>query len=99
MVTGIALINLTQEGIDNIENSPARIDAARELNEELGGALTDFYFAATGEYDMVAIGEFPDIETATKVRLLSDQSEAIEIRQTIVTHPEDEYRRIIDELS
>jgi len=43
MPTYITLGSYTQHGIENIEDSPDRLDAAVELIESLGGELTGFY--------------------------------------------------------
>jgi len=65
MQTYIILINLTNEGIKNIEKAPARVRATAEALEAAGGKLLGFY-AVMGQYDFVAIAECPDDEAVTR---------------------------------
>lgn len=97
MPTYISLIEWTQDGIENVTESPARLDDARELAESLGGELTDFYLTF-GRYDIVSVAEFPDDETYAQfaLRVASGGSVSTE---TLKAFPEDDYREIIDGLS
>ena len=65
MPTYIILINLTSEGIKNVEKAPARVKATAKSLEAAGGRLVGFY-AVMGQYDFVAIAECPDDEVATR---------------------------------
>ncbi len=64
MPTYIALYKLTDQGIKSIKESPGRIEAGIKGAEKLGGKVIGFY-GVMGEYDYVAIGEFPNDEAAT----------------------------------
>ena len=55
----INLINYTDQGLRNIKKSANRADGARQMAEELGGEVRQFYLTM-GNYDIVAITEFPD---------------------------------------
>jgi uncharacterized protein with GYD domain len=60
-------------GVLNLANfrrreSPARADATAQLAERLGGKLVELYWTV-GPYDIVAIFEAPDDETATAMQL------------------------------
>ena len=68
MATYIILTNWTQKGIENVKDSPARLDAAKKAFQAAGGELKEF-FLVTGRYDMVVIGEAPDDETVAKLAL------------------------------
>lgn len=68
MPTYVTLLNYTQQGISTIEASPDRVEAAKELAEDLGGEVKHFYLTFGG-YDGVAIAEFPDDETAAQYAL------------------------------
>ncbi len=57
----IALMNLTEQGIKDIKNAPKRLEKAIAGMAAFGGKLIDFY-AVLGEYDYVAISEFPNDE-------------------------------------
>jgi len=68
MPTYVILMNLTEKGIQDIKNAPARLEAARKSIEATGGKLTAFYLTM-GTYDYVAIAEGPSDEAAV-VQLL-----------------------------
>lgn len=61
MVTYIILMNLTEKGIKNIKDAPARIEASAKALEAAGGKLLGFYLTL-GQYDYVAIAEGPSDE-------------------------------------
>lgn len=96
MPTYVHLVEYTQEGIEDIEDSPSRLDDARELAESLGGKLTDFYLTF-GEYDIVTVSEMPDDETAAQF-VLSVAREGAVSTETLKAFPEDDYREVIDGL-
>jgi uncharacterized protein with GYD domain len=64
----ISLVNWTDQGIRNVKDSPGRLDVAKQGAKQLGCTLTHF-FMTIGPYDMVAILEAPDDETAAKFSL------------------------------
>jgi uncharacterized protein with GYD domain len=68
MPTYIGLYKLTDQGVKGIKDAPGRIEAAIKAAEKMGCKVTGFY-AVTGEYDYVAIGEFPSDEVATTFAL------------------------------
>jgi uncharacterized protein with GYD domain len=71
MAKFITLINYTQEGVDEFEGIPDRIERAEALAEQLGGELEEFYLTL-GEYDAVSVTEVPDAKShATGVVTLS----------------------------
>lgn len=96
MPTYISLVEYTQDGIKNVENSPDRLEAARSLAEELGGELTDFYLTM-GQYDIVVVTEFPDDETCAQFALNIGSQGAVST-ETLKAFTEDEYRDIIGAL-
>jgi len=57
----VALMKLTEEGIKDIKNAPQRLEQAIAGMGALGGKLVDFY-TVMGEYDYVAVTEFPNDE-------------------------------------
>jgi uncharacterized protein with GYD domain len=96
MPTYISLMNLTQEGIKNIKESPDRLDAAKKAFQAFGGELKEFYLVM-GQYDMVVVSEGPDDETAAKLALAIGSQGAIST-ETLRAFTEDEYRKIIADL-
>ena len=75
----------------------ARLDAARKLARDLGGDLTQFCLTM-GVYDFVAVSEFPDDETAAKFALAVGSLGNVRTT-TLKAFPEDDYRRIIQNLA
>lgn len=63
----ISLVKWTDQGMRSVKESPQRAEAARKLVEGLGGKMQLFY--TFGEYDVVAITEAKDDETAFQVAL------------------------------
>jgi len=61
MATYIMLMKLTDQGLKNVKNAPQRIEQGSKTAEAMGGKAIGFY-AVMGEYDYVAIGEFPSDE-------------------------------------
>jgi uncharacterized protein with GYD domain len=96
MATYITLLRWTQQGIQNVKESPKRLDAARKQFEALGAKVKDFYLV-TGQYDMVLISEAPDIETATRLALGASSQGNVRT-ETLRAFTEAEYRKIIESL-
>ena len=61
MPTYVALMKLTEQGLKDIKNFPARFEAAKKGAEAVGGKIIGFY-AVLGEYDYVSIAEMPSDE-------------------------------------
>jgi uncharacterized protein with GYD domain len=93
MPTYITLMRYTQQGMENIKEGPARVDAAKEAFKAMGGELKEFYLVM-GQYDAVIIGEVPDDETVAKLSLAIGSKGAIRT-ETFRAFTEDEYRKII----
>ena len=64
----VALGKFTQKGIENIKDSPARLEAARKVAKSVGGEIKEFYYTM-GRYDFVAIVEGPNDEAMMKTLL------------------------------
>lgn len=63
MITNVMLMKLTHEGARHIKTAPDRIRESISGFEAMGGRVVAFY-AVTGEYDYVAIGEAPNDDVA-----------------------------------
>ena len=63
MATYVMLMNLTDEGVKTIKDSPARLAAATKNVEAAGGKMLGFY-VTMGPYDYVAIAEGPSDQVA-----------------------------------
>ena len=67
MATYIVLSKFTQQGVQNIKDSPKRLAADKRLAKSLGGRIRSFYMTM-GSYDVVAVLELPDDDAAASVR-------------------------------
>jgi uncharacterized protein with GYD domain len=68
MATFITTIKFTQQGIENIRESPKRATAFKSAAKKLGVKVTDVYWTL-GSFDGLLIFEAPDGETATAAML------------------------------
>jgi uncharacterized protein with GYD domain len=93
MPTYIVLSKWTSHGLQNLKQSPTRLDAARKAHESIGIKMKHFWMV-TGQYDMVAILEAPDDVTLAKA-LLASTSQGSFTTETCRAFTEDEYRQII----
>lgn len=96
MPTYIMLANWTQQGIQNIKDSPTRLETAKKLFKAMGIEIKEFYMVL-GRYDTLAILEAPDDETVAKAALAGASLGAVRT-ETLRAFKEDEYRKIIGAL-
>jgi uncharacterized protein with GYD domain len=96
MAKYILLVNWTDQGIKTIKESAKRLDAGKDLAKRLGCTLELFYMT-TGAYDMVAVLDAPDDETAAR-HVLTLGSGGNVRTTTLKAFPEDAYRKIIASL-
>lgn len=68
MVKYVILLNWTEQGVANVKDTVTRYHAARELLEGTGGSFEAVAWTA-GPYDLVAIVNVPDDETAAAFNL------------------------------
>lgn len=94
MATFVGLINWTDQGVKNFRDSTKRADAFAELLKKRGGSLKGIYWTL-GEYDIVAVMEAPDAETATAA-LLEVGSLGNVRSTTLQAFDRDGIQRIID---
>ena len=64
MATFVSLINFTDQGIRNVKDSPARLEAFRALVEAQGGTVKSAYWTM-GNYDLVVIFEGTEEDAMT----------------------------------
>ncbi len=96
MATYIMLFKYTQYGVENMKDSPARLEDAKRAFRAMGAEVKAFYLTL-GQYDAVGIGEAPDDETAAKLALMLGGGGAIRT-ETLRAFTEDEYREIVASL-
>jgi uncharacterized protein with GYD domain len=96
MATYISLVRWTDQGIRNVKESPARLEAAKELFRSQGAEMKQFYLVQ-GSYDMIVVFEAPDDETVARAALAVG-SRGSSRTETFRAFTEDEYRGIVGAL-
>jgi uncharacterized protein with GYD domain len=97
MATYISLLRYTQQGIEKIKDSPARLDAARKLFEHHGAKIKDFYLVC-GQYDAIVITEALDETAVAKVSLALGSRGNVRT-ETFRAFTEEEFRKIVSVLA
>ncbi|MGH3328290.1 MAG: GYD domain-containing protein [Streptomycetales bacterium] len=93
----VVLVNWTDQGIRNVEDTVERSEAVGSLARQLNGEMKEIYWTL-GPYDIVGIFEAPDDETATAVALaISKQGNARTL--TMRAYDPGEMRGILGKLS
>ena len=95
MATFIGLLNFTDQGIRNVKESPARLQAGEAMMEKLGVTMKGAYYTV-GEYDMVVIVEGTD-EAATAA-MLNIASLGNMRSQTLRGFSVDEMKKIVSKM-
>jgi uncharacterized protein with GYD domain len=96
MSTYIMLANYTDQGIQNIKDSPTRAAAARDLAKSCGAEMKDLYLTMGG-YDLVVMVEAPNDEAVAKFALKVGSLGNVR-STTLKAFDEQEYRNIIETL-
>lgn len=94
MATYLMTFSYTQQGMQNIKDSPSRVQAAKRTVQSLGGEIKAFYGVIGAEYDTMFILEAPDDEAVGKMALAIG-SEGNVRSSTHRVFSEEEFKRII----
>jgi uncharacterized protein with GYD domain len=96
MSSYVMLFNFTAQGIEKLQESPARVEVAKKLCRDLGGEVKQFY-GLMGRYDTMFILEAPNDETA--VRIAAAICKRGNVRsETLRAFTEIEFREILSRL-
>jgi uncharacterized protein with GYD domain len=68
MATFVVLAGFTDQGIKNVKETVSRAEAFKEMAKKSGVTVKDLYWTL-GKYDIIAVCEAPDDETATALSL------------------------------
>ncbi len=71
MPTYVTLLNWTDQGVRNYQDTVRRADSFSAAAQRLGAKILNIYWT-TGSYDLVAVVEAPDEETAAGLLLQLD---------------------------
>ncbi|MFN8633440.1 MAG: GYD domain-containing protein [Chloroflexota bacterium] len=96
MVTYVSLLKWTEQGIKDAKATVDRAEQARQVIEQMGGKMTSIFWTQ-GMYDIVAITEFPDEETATAFLLTLGKLGNLR-SETLRGFTADEMRRILEKV-
>jgi uncharacterized protein with GYD domain len=96
MPTYIVLANWTEQGIRNVKDTVARTEQVAAAAEKSGGRLVGSWWTQ-GPYDIVAIMEFPDDETASAAAIAIGMAGNIRTK-TMRAYTRDEMQRIVQKL-
>jgi len=96
MATYIVLFNYTQKGVENIKESPARIDATKKAFKATGAEMK-YWFLTMGRYDGVVIAEAPNDEVVAKLALAIGSLGNVRT-ETMRAFGEDEFRKLIADM-
>lgn len=97
MTTYIMLGKWTEQGIRNVRDSSKRLDAAKKLLGDMGGAVKTFHLTM-GDYDFVMNYEAPDDAVAARFTLQLGMLGNVRSR-TMKAFPEAAYRELISSLA
>jgi uncharacterized protein with GYD domain len=94
--TYIILGKYTQQGIANIKDGPARVEAARKAIQAAGGKMVAWYLTM-GRYDFVLIAEAPNAKAAAGV-LLATGGQGSVSTETMHALTEAEFKAVVSSI-
>jgi uncharacterized protein with GYD domain len=96
MQTYVSLVKFTQHGLQTMkEKGIERAELVKQNVKALGGKLLQAYYCL-GEYDVVAVWEFPDNKTAMKAAVLNASRGHIQIT-TLPAVSRDEWKILLQD--
>lgn len=93
----VSLLRYTQKGVENLKDSPQRLDATKKAIEAAGGKLKAAYWTL-GQYDAILIVEFPNDEAGFKVNLAGAMKGYVR-GETLRAFTEEEFRKSVGSIS
>jgi len=97
MPTYVLLTTFTQQGIENVRDSPERTEHAKEMIESIGGTWKEF-FVTMGQYDGVVIADFPDDATAAQAVLALAESGNV-TKETLRAFSHEEFHDVVEAMT
>lgn len=96
MQTYVSLVKFTQQGLQTMKSQGIeRAETVKQTAQALGGKLVQAYYCL-GEYDVVAIWEFPDNQTAMKAAVLNASLGHIQIT-TMPAVNREEWKKLLQD--
>ncbi len=87
----------TQKGMENIRESPARVETAKKTVRALGGEVKAFYAVLGGDFDTMFIVEAPDEQKVGEMAL-AIASRGFVRHRTHRLFSDEEFRSIVSSL-
>src|SRR4029453_14565880 len=97
MPTYIALLKWTGQGVANVKDSPARLDAGRKAFKKLGVKIKDTYLTM-GRYDLVCVVEAPADESFPTAMLTLGSQGNVQT-ETLKAFSEASFRKIVGDVA
>lgn len=69
MAAYLMLFSFTEKGMTNIKESPARVEAAKQVVRQMGGEVRAFYALQGSRYDTMFIIDAPEQEMVEEMAL------------------------------
>jgi len=92
----IILVNWTEQGVSQVKDTVQRSERVRQAAQQLGGDMSAIYWTI-GRYDVVAIIEAPDDQTAAAIGLRAAGTGAVRT-ETLRAFTADEMTGILAKL-
>ena len=92
----VTLMKWTEQGVRDVNATVDRAEQARQAIEQMGGRMPTIYWTQ-GSYDLVAVTEFPDEETATAFMLSIGKLGNLR-SETLRAFSAEEMRRILEKV-
>ncbi|WP_303904413.1 GYD domain-containing protein [Thiohalomonas denitrificans] len=89
--------SFTAQGTENIRESPARVETAKEIVRSMGGEMKTFYGILGSEFDTIFIVEAPGEEAVAKMALAIASGGNVRTK-THRLFTEEQYGNLISEL-
>ncbi len=97
MASYLILFGFTERGIENVKESPARVEAARQVVRDMGGEVKAFYGILGSQHDTMFVIDAPD-ERAVARMVLAIASKGFVRTMTHRLFDDEEYRDAIGSL-
>jgi uncharacterized protein with GYD domain len=92
----VMFMNLTEKGLADIKQAPARLEAGVKALEAMGGKMISFS-VTMGQYDYVAVAEGPGDEVAATMAL-SLSAQGYVTTQTMRAFTAEEFAKLVSAL-
>jgi uncharacterized protein with GYD domain len=94
MATYVVTFSFTEQGIQQVKESPVRVEAAKRTIQDMGGEVKAFYGVLGAAFDTMFIVEAPNEEAVARMAVAISALGNVRT-STHRAFPEEEYRRIV----